>query len=168
MVIGILIFDEILEEARYLNIQVVSPTSYKPNGGWSYLDRIERRWNRSGSLFFITRQETTVTSADQHPGGYEFLSWEDIINYFDDRLDEKGWSRTLTSCDNYIQESDFIPKGKNGWVAYKKYGSEDYAVEPTVCIAIFPTNTLYGETYYRVVFYTVRPSIFTQLRNNWH
>ncbi|MEO7838889.1 MAG: hypothetical protein ABIU06_06030, partial [Anaerolineales bacterium] len=87
-----------------------------------------------------------------------------------DRLADDEWTLyqddSYDPCISFLPEAEFLPRGKDGYLVYRKPGSIAYAEVPRICLAIWPSwvedETVLG---YHVVIITVNPSIMTVWNN---
>lgn len=155
---GVSYFLDRLEVPEYIEIDI------PPSDGraWSYTERTVQTWEDSGATFFIWRRATTLfqpVSTDRPP-----WSWESVIGYFDKQLIERDWERAEhhgdSPCDVYLPESEFLDKGKNGYVVYKHPGSKVYQPTPTICLAVWPFDSEWVSGF-EIVLLTSNPSPLT-------
>jgi len=105
------------------------------------------------SRVFVWRREAII---DTH----EIRAWQSIVTYFDDQFGQKGWEQTevYTPCDQYMPEARFLPRGKDGYVAYRPKGwvePYDFFGGNFICLAVWGKP---NETWYNVTFITISQS----------
>ena len=159
LVILCFIVSRIVDSTRYIDINIETPDSYMPQGGWSYIEKSIQKWSSSESKYYILRKETYL-----NPSITEGISsLESIIQYFDDRLNESNWELYSVPGDNpckfYLRESRFLIRGNGGYFIYRRPDAIISADEPTVCLAIWPFSV--DSDGYNVVLVTVNPSLLT-------
>jgi len=98
------------------------------------------------------------------------LTWDSIVNYFDDSLVEYGWIRgdvyAPCECDLYLPEAAFIEYGQNGYIHYRKSDysySQDYYIGDLICLAVWTTGWSDGGSpeIFKIVILTSKPSLLT-------
>jgi hypothetical protein len=158
-----------IERPRYIHIQIPSPISYLPRGDWLYTQFATNTFTDDHTRYFVTRMETSAFGK-VHDQEHGFDSWESVLNYFDEYLSKMNWqlysSKAVDPCVIFLPESEFLPRGEGGYVAYRRHNTKDYVDEPTICLAIWPVYFV-GEQVKRfeIVLVTINPSTFTQWKS---
>jgi hypothetical protein len=110
--------------------------------------------------------ETHAYSKD-HDEQRGFDSWESVFEYFDSYLSKMNWH--LYSKDDYdpcavdLPESKFLPRGANGYVVYRRPNTDDFKAEPTICLAIWSSDS----DRFEIVLVTSNPSPLTKWKSDW-
>lgn len=154
---------------RYIILNIEAPDSYLPRGDWTSTTVSTYTFSDISSHFFVWRQEAEVRTKTYDPES-PFNSWQSLKKYFDDHLADGKWTlyeyESYDPCINFLPEAKFLPRGENGYLIYRKPETIDYAAEPTLCLAIWPSweenENVNG---YYVVILTVNPSIMTVWNN---
>jgi len=158
-----------LAAPRYVVLNIEAPDSYLPRGNWTLTTFSTHQFSDSSGRYFVWRQEARVFTKTYN-SRHLFDSWLSLKKYFDDRLADSKWTLYpydfYDPCINFLPEAGFLPRGEGGYLVYRKPETIDYAAEPTICLAIWPSweeeGTIYG---YHVVILTVNPSIMTVWNN---
>jgi hypothetical protein len=147
---------------RYLIINIPTPDSnveVRYGGGWEstiYEIKTEPVLPNLNSHIFIWRQEM-VGIFDP---GQEMRNWNDVTGFFSKNLEKIGWiqSQEYTPCHRYMPEASFLPRGENGFLAYRRKGfvpTYDFKGGSFVCLAVWSNK---GDVSYNVVLISVNQS----------
>jgi len=103
---------------------------------------------------FLLRKEAVIFD--------ENATWESIVSYFNNHLNDLGWirSETYAPCQMYFPEKEYLSNGKEGYVYYRRENYQpliDYDEEDLICLAIWKPE---GQETFNIVFLTARPSLF--------
>lgn len=156
-----------LTAPRYIALDIEVPDSYLPRGNWTLTTLSTYKFTDTQSRYFVWRQEAEVRTKPHDPQS-PFDSWLSLKEYFDNHLADDEWtlyqSESYDPCINFLPEAKFLPRGEDGYLAFRKPGTVDFAAEPTVCLAIWPSR-IENENVngYYVVILTVNPSPMTAL-----
>ena len=155
-----------IERPKYIILQIPSPISYLPRGNWLFTQFTVNTFTDDQSRYFLVRMETTAYGKgyDQQHG---FDSWKSVADYFDEYLSKKNWrlysSEAFDPCAALLPESKFLDRGEGGYVIYRRPNTKDYIAEPTVCLAIWPSDYVgFIVRRFEIVLVTINPSTFTQ------
>jgi hypothetical protein len=94
-----------------------------------------------------------------------FDSWEEVIDYFEARLDPMGWNRIQgygdDPCRKFLPESEFLPIGENGYLGYRALDPRYYGEVPTICLAVWPFFDNGEIDGFHIVLLSSNPSLLT-------
>lgn len=127
-----------------------------PMQGMSEWTNIQQGEDNLGA--FIVRYESECNSLCGE--------WETIVNYFDNWFAYQRWERidgrihAGPSCQ--MQEANFLPIGRLGYVIYRRAGIPESIAESTVCLAVWK---LEGQHSYNIVLQTANLSPFQRFAN---
>jgi hypothetical protein len=118
------------------------------------------------SRAYIWRREATNTYGETP----DAASWESIIEYFDERMANSGWSRSnsFTPCRVFLPEASFLPENSpNGYVYYRRKNyiqSQDSYGGDFVCLAVWSIGKQSPQPEaFEIVLVTVHPSVLSEL-----
>jgi hypothetical protein len=163
VILGLLCFlgYRILERPKYIVLSIPLPSSL-PRGNWSYTEYSTQVWSYEGGRYFVWRSEGEIRNEGTDS---KFNSWESIVDYFGNRLKDDGWVLYEAfygdPCSIFLHESDFLPRGNAGYIAYVKPEKIETTLEPTVCLAVWPDINEDKIQKYHVVLLTANPSFLT-------
>jgi hypothetical protein len=145
---------------RFINLPIHSPDYYFSSdiGDWKTVTYSVYQYTFFPSIIsqmYILRKESVVL--DNYP------SWNTIATYFDNHLGELGWIRSDPdiTCNLYLPEANFLAKGENGFINYRRKNYQamiDYDEGDIICLAIWKQKD-----HFNIVFLTARPSILRML-----
>lgn len=168
VVSGILIF-EILEYPRFIELDIPSPMSHLPNGDWHNTAYTTLVSEGSYQRYFIWRREGSAFGRNNL---YNFDTKDDVLNYFEVKLGEKGWFKTKDLNNFYkcpIVFPDLTSSLKNDVLIeqFNRRNEDPYVAWDYVCVLIqgFP---LENQEHFTVVLASLRTSPWTYFINAWH
>lgn len=157
----------IFKMPRYTTLPIPSTLTYTLRGEWDITAYSDLYWGDNPKAhYYIWRRESQAYSISNDPE-HGYASWEAVIQYFDRWLVEHGWmlydDYSFDPCNKYLPESNFLPRGENGYVVYRREKTLRFASEPTVCIAVWPIDLSAARIdTYNVVLMTVTPSLYSK------
>jgi len=122
--------------------------------------------DKTSAHYYLWRKETQAYDTVYDPeNGY--ASWDALIQYFSLWLVDHGWllydDYSDDPCRGFLPESNFLPRGKNGYVIYRRKNTVRFAAEPTVCVAAWPVEPFVKPVgIYNVVLLTITPSPYAK------
>ena len=148
-----------IERPRYIVLNIASPDSHLPRGGWYTTEYVVEERSDTYAKIYIWRREGRA-EADKYP------SWQDVSSYFDSWLTTNGWllhpSPQFSSCQVWLGEVKFLEPGIGGYLVYFQEGRDPFEETPLVCLAIFPYSYSGEVQGYEVILVTANPSPFTR------
>lgn len=152
---------EILQAPRFIVLDVPPTLEEKVNIRWYFTEYTTEKYEERG----YSERHFVWQKRGYFPVDVGSEAWDSAIGNFDEWLAEEGWKRYqylefFDPCMN-LAESSFLPKGKDGYVAYRRPNTIMFRDEPTICLAIWPSET-YGSGNDDVVLTTINPSLFTR------
>jgi hypothetical protein len=145
---------------RYISLSIHPPDYYRVGnmGDWdrtTYSNFLIPFLPHINSRVYILRKEAIVVDKQE--------TWDSIISYFDNEFTKNGWVRsdTYAPCSLYLPEAQFLKKGKDGYVYYRKGNYQpmiDFEEGDLACLAVWKES---GAESFKVVLLTARPSFLT-------
>lgn len=152
---------QMLEKSRYIKLEIPSPISDLPNGGWSYSEYSTRMPDTlSSGGYYIWRQETRAYGSHDI---YKFDTIENVVAYFRDWLATYGWMPVdVPSPCNKLPGYSGYSNTEGAYFEYRKAGVDPFRVGPKVCLAVW--NISYDrEIRFLILLQTENPSFWVRL-----
>ena len=151
---------KVVEVPRYIVLSVSPVIDKLVNIYWYFTEYTIEEYEESG----YSERHFVWQKRGYRSGDFGSDTWTFAIEYFDKWLAQEGWKQYkyleyFDPCRN-LPESNFLPKGKDGYVAYRQPNTVMYREERTICLAIWP-NDSYMPGYYEIVLTTINPSFIT-------
>jgi hypothetical protein len=163
VLIGFLGFHR-MESPRFIELDIPSPIAYLPNGSWDYTSFTTYIPEGSYQRYFIWRREGRAYGKSE---SNNFDSQNNVLSFFEEELNRRGWYRVVDLHDFYKCPMVFSDLDRSSEVdvlieQFNKLGDDPFDYD-FVCILSRQTSSWDNEPRFEVALVSFKPSPLTWL-----